>query len=174
LCFRKSKKKFVDKSRFHLLALSLMLLNSLSFRTGGQCTLSLEQTNGWLRAVWSGYITSADAMSGAMDYLAQVGPLHTLYLLNDNTSLRGPWFDSIEWLDQVWLPQAIQLGLRYIAHVVQADTHNDILTLTCAVPITDVLELQLFDDVASAQEWLRACQRPLNPPGRLSQAVRKP
>ena len=151
-----------------------MLLNSLSFRTGGQCTLSLEQTDGWLRAVWSGYITSDDAMSGAMNYLAQVGPFHTLYLLNDNTSLRGPWFDSIEWLDRVWLPQAVQLGLRYIAHVVQADTHSDILTLTCSVPITNVLELQLFDDVASAQEWLRACQRPIIPLARLSQAVRKP
>jgi hypothetical protein len=150
-----------------------MLLNSLSFRTGGQCTLSLEQTNGWLRAVWSGYITSDDAMSGAMNYLAQVGPFHTLYLLNDNTGLRGPWFDSIEWLNRVWLPQAVQLGLRYIAHVVQADTHNDILTLTCSVPIIDVLELQLFDDVASAQEWLSACQRPIERPAQLSQAVRK-
>jgi hypothetical protein len=151
-----------------------MLLNSLSFRTGGQCTLSLEQADGWLRAVWSGYITTDDAMSGALNYLAQVGPFHTLYLLNDNTSLRGPWFNSVEWLDRVWLPQAVQLGLRYIAHVVQADTHSDILTLTCQVPIADVFELQLFDDVASAQEWLRACQRPLNPPARLSQAVRKP
>ncbi|MVN78792.1 hypothetical protein GO988_20865 [Hymenobacter sp. HMF4947] len=151
-----------------------MLLNSLSFRTGGQCTLSLEQTDGWLRAVWSGYITTDDAMRGALNYLAQVGPFHTLYLLNDNTSLRGPWFDSVEWLDRVWLPQAIQLGLRYIAHVVQADTHNDILTLACPAHITDVLELQLFDDVASAQEWLRTCQLPLNSPARLSQAVRKP
>jgi hypothetical protein len=151
-----------------------MLLNSLSFRSGGQCTLSLEQTDGWLRAVWSGYITADDAMSGALNYLAQVGPFHTLYLLNDNTSLRGPWFDSIEWLDRVWLPQAIQLGLRYIAHVVQADTHNDILTVACSVPIADVFDLQIFDDVASAQEWLRACQRPLHPPARLSQAVRRP
>lgn len=136
-----------------------MLLNSLSFRTGGHCTLSLEQTEGWLRATWSGYITPTDALAGASNYLAQVGPFHSLYLLNDNTSLRGPWFDSVAWLDRVWLPQALQLGLRYIAHVVQADTHSDILTLKCPVPITDVFELQLFDDVASAQEWLRACQK---------------
>jgi hypothetical protein len=146
----------------YLLPLFPMLLNSLSFRTGGQCTLSLEQSDGWLRAAWSGYITTDDAMHGARNYLAQVGSFHTRYFLNDNTSLRGPWFDSLEWLNQVWLPQAIQLGLRYIAHVVQADTHNDILTLACPVPITDVLELQLFDDVASAQEWLRTCQQPVN------------
>jgi len=136
--------------------------------------LSLEQADGWLRAVWSGYITTDDAMSGALNYLAQVEPFHTLYLLNDNTSLRGPWFNSVEWLDRVWLPQAVQLGLRYIAHVVQADTHNDILTLACPVPITDVFELQIFDDVASAQEWLRACQQPISPPARPSHTVHKP
>ena len=138
-----------------------MLLNSKSFQTGGQCILSLEQPEGWLRATWSGYITPDDALSGASGYLARVGPFHNLYLLNDNTDLRGPWFDSLEWLDQVWLPQAIRLGLRYIAHVVQTDTHTDILTLTYPAPITDELELQLFDDVASAQDWLRACQQPL-------------
>lgn len=99
-------------------------------------------------------------MRGASNYLTQVRPFHSLYFLNDNTDLQGPWFDSLEWLNRIWLPQAIQLGQRYIAHVVQADTHTDILTLACPVPLTDVLELQLFDDLASAQEWLRNCQRP--------------
>jgi hypothetical protein len=113
-------------------------------------------------------------MNGASDYLSKVGPFHNLYLLNDNTSLQGPWFKSLRWLNQIWLPQAILLGLRYIAHVVQADTHHDILTLTCSVPITDVFELQLFNDVDSAQEWLRACQRPVDASSRLSDALRKP
>lgn len=136
--------------------------------------LSLEQNDDWLRATWSGYVTADDAMSGALNYLAQAGPFHSRYFLNDNTSLRGPWFDSVAWLDQVWLPQAIRLGLRYIAHVVQADTHNDILTLTCPAPITDTVELQLFDNVASAQEWLRACQQSMAEPAQLSQPLRKP
>jgi hypothetical protein len=142
----------------HPAPLSLTLLNSLSFGTGGHYTLSLAPADGWLHATWSGQVTPEDAMSGALDYLTHVGPIRCAYLLNDNTSLRGPWFTSLKWLERVWLPQAIDLGLRYIAHVVQADTHHDILTLFCSVPITDVFELQLFDDVASAQEWLRDCQ----------------
>ena len=151
-----------------------MLLNSLSFQTGGLCALSLEQQDGWLRATWSGYITTDDALSGALNYLEQVGPFHCRYFLNDNTSLRGPWFDSVEWLDQVWLPQAIQLGLRYIAHVVQADTHNDILTLSYPIHTTEALELQFFDDVASAQHWLRTCQQPLPAATRSDRSVREP
>jgi hypothetical protein len=139
-----------------------MLLNSLSFRTGGQCTLALEQAEGWLRATWTGHIGAAEAMQGATNYLSQVGPTHCLYLLNDNTALRGPWFDSTRWLERAWLPQAQRLGLRYVAHVVQADTHGDIMTLKYPSHyIAEALELQLFHNVATAEEWLRSCQRPV-------------
>jgi hypothetical protein len=138
-----------------------MLLQSLSFATGGQCIITYEKCAGWLRATWAGYVNPTDALSGAMTYLEQVGPLHCLYLLNDNVALQGPWFDSTSWLEAVWLPQAQLLGLRYVAHVVQADTHADILTRRYPrYHISDVLELRLFDDVATAEEWLHSCQLP--------------
>jgi hypothetical protein len=105
-------------------------------------------------------------MQGALNYLEQVGPLHCLYLLNDNVGLQGPWFDSTQWLGAVWLPQAQRLGLRYVAHVVQRDTHTDILTLKYPGHHTvDAVELQLFYDVATAEEWLRSCQQPASSVG---------
>lgn len=138
-----------------------MLLKSLAFQTGGQCTLSYEKSDGWLRATWSGYVNTIDALNGATTFLEQVGPLHCLYLLNDNVELQGPWFDSARWLEYTWFPQAQLLGLRYIAHVVQANTHTDILTLRYPRHhISEALELQLFDEVATAKEWLRSCQLP--------------
>jgi hypothetical protein len=138
-----------------------MKLNSLRFSTGGQCALTYEKADGWLRATWTGYIGIIEAMDGAVNYLEQVGPLHCLYLLNDNVGLQGPWFDSTSWLAEAWLPQAQRLGLRYVAHVVQTDTHHDILTLQYPRKyVVEALELQLFHDVATAQEWLRSCQQP--------------
>lgn len=137
-----------------------MLLNALAFTAGGRCTLTLDPSPGCLHAAWSGYITPSDAMGGAEHYLTQAKLFHSPYLLNDNSNLRGPWFDSLVWLERSWLPRARQLGLRYVAHVVQADARADILTLTCPVPTTNALELQLFDDVASARDWLRRCQPP--------------
>ena len=138
-----------------------MLLKSLSFATGGQCILSYEKADGWLRATWTGYVDTANAMQGATTYLEQVGPMHCLYLLNDNVGLQGPWFDSTRWLEAAWLPQAQRLGLRYVAHVVQSDTHADIMTLRYPPHhLVDALELQLFYDVAAAEEWLRGCQQP--------------
>jgi hypothetical protein len=146
---------------FRSLLPSDMLLKSLSFEAGGDCILTYEKRDGWLRATWSGYVDATDALSGASTYLEQVGPLHCLYLLNDNVELQGPWFESTRWLEAAWLPQAQQLGLRYLAHVVQADTHADILTLRYPRHhISDALEVQLFDDIATAEEWLRSCQLP--------------
>jgi hypothetical protein len=56
----------------------------------------------------------------------------------------------------VWAPQAAEMGLRYIAHVVQADTMHD--TISDATPENCLFELQIFDNLDEAQEWLRSCQ----------------
>jgi hypothetical protein len=142
-----------------------MLIHSLSFPMGGQCTLTFEKPAGWLRATWTGNINNEEAMLGAQNYLEQVGPFHCLYLLNDNVQLQGPWFDSTRWLEVAWLPQAQRLGLRYVAHVVQADTHHDIMTLKYPRNhVVDSLELQLFHNLAEAEDWLRTCQHPPRQP----------
>ncbi|MGI4742655.1 MAG: hypothetical protein ACRYG7_46445 [Janthinobacterium lividum] len=98
-------------------------------------------------------------MQGARNYLDKVAAYPSPFLLNNNLALHGPWFNSVEWLEHAWLPQAQRLGLRYIAHVVQADKGADILTLTQADHLYGVLELQLFHDLAAAQDWLRSCQQ---------------
>ena len=98
-------------------------------------------------------------MQGARAYLDRVAPYPSACLLNDNLALHGPWFNSVEWLEHAWLPQAQRLGLRYVAHVVQADTHADILTLTLPPQLAGLLELQLFSNLPDAEEWLRSCQQ---------------
>ena len=141
-----------------------MLINSLQFGTGGRCLLTFEEPDQWLRATWTGLINNYEAMQGARAYLTRVAPYPCACLLNDNLALRGPWFNSVEWLEHAWLPQAQRLGLRYVAHVVQADTHTDILTLTLPEPSAQDeagLELQLFYNLAEAQQWLRTCQHQL-------------
>ena len=79
------------------------------------------------------------------------------YLLNDNSHLRGPWFESLDWLAEVWVPQAAALGLHYVAHVLQTDRPADILPrrLPASVPF----DLQIFDNVDDAKRWLQQCQR---------------
>jgi hypothetical protein len=135
-----------------------MLIHSLADTDGSRCTLTFDEPNGWLRATWRGFIDTEEANRGAESYLVQLANLHNPYLLNDNTGLRGPWFDSLDWLMRIWAPQAARMGLRYVAHVVQADTKHDTVTEAPLNPAACLFELQLFDNVAVAEEWLRTCQ----------------
>ncbi|MDF7815254.1 hypothetical protein [Hymenobacter sp. YC55] len=137
-----------------------MLLNSLQFNSGGNCVLHYEESEQWLYATWSGLIGNHEAMQGALSYLDKVATHPSAFLLNNNLALQGPWFNSAEWLEHAWLPQAQRLGLRYIAHVVQADKGVDILTLTNSTQLSGSLELQLFYDLAEAKHWLHSCQHP--------------
>lgn len=141
-----------------------MLINYLPDYDGSRCTLTWEEPDGWLRATWRGFVDPNEAQRGAENYLAQAVPFQCPYLLNDNVALRGPWFDSLDWLERVWLPQALVLGLRYVAHVVQADAHDDVLTLNFPQPLVGQVELQIFVQVAEAEDWLRSCQQRLPQP----------
>jgi hypothetical protein len=135
-----------------------MLIHSLLDTDGSRCTLTYEEPNSWLRATWRGFIDSEEANRGADSYLKQLADIRCPYLLNDNTALRGPWFDSLDWLMRIWAPQAARMGLRYVAHVVQADTKHDTVTSAPLNPATCLFELQLFDNLVEAEEWLRSCQ----------------
>lgn len=120
------------------------------------CRLAYDEANHWLRATWSGYIDPLEARRGAEAYLQHAARTPSPYLLNDNSQLRGPWFDSLDWLAEVWVPQAIVLGLRYVAHVRQANRHSDILP--SHLPDSISFDLQIFDNLADAQHWLKECQ----------------
>ncbi len=119
------------------------------------CVLAYEEVNHWLRATWRGYVDPMEAMQGAEAYLRHAAHTPSLLLLNDNSRLRGPWFDSLDWLAEVWVPQAARLGLRYVAHVVQADRHSDIIPTQLATPLP--FELQIFQNLDDAQHWLMRC-----------------
>lgn len=132
----------------------MRIAKHIDLRDGSSCTLDYDEAQGWLRAVWLGYVDPREAYNGAARFLDAIEEIRCPYLLNDNSGLVGPWFDSVEWLRQVWVPRAVALGLRYIAHVAQPQDLLDDATLPQS-PFGDALRLQLFDDVASAEEWLR-------------------
>jgi hypothetical protein len=78
----------------------------------------------------------------------QQGPV--LYLLNDNSQITGPWFDSVDWLQRVWAPQAASLGLRYVAHVAQPHTEADLGSVLVSEPFSNHFEVQVFSSSEDA------------------------
>lgn len=130
-----------------------MLLNlTTDPRDHSSCALSYDETERWLQAIWRGHVDQTEAMRGADAYLQHAAQQPCAFLFNDNSRLVGPWFESLEWLMHIWVPQAERLGLRYVAHVVQADQHHDIFTRShTSLPF----ELQIFQDREDALHWLR-------------------
>jgi hypothetical protein len=136
-----------------------MFLNTnVDSRDHSSCALFYDEAEHWLRATWRGYVDPVEAMHGAEAYLTHAIQTPSAMLLNDNSQLTGPWFESTDWLAHVWVPQAERLGLRYVAHVVQADQHHDVIT--SLKPTTLPFELQVFHELVQAQHWLRGCRIP--------------
>lgn len=117
------------------------------------CALSYNEHELWIQAVWQGYVDPVEATRGAQAYLQRATQKPSAYLFNDNSKLRGPWFESLDWLLDVWVPEANRLGLRYVAHLVQADTQHDVFTGRNLSKLP--FELQIFQDKDDALAWLR-------------------
>ena len=139
-----------------------MVIFALPDAVQPRCVLEYDEPNRWLRATWRGFVSTELAARSAEQYLVSPPVMACAYLLNDNTTLHGPWFDSAAWLQDVWAPQAAAVGLRYIAHVVQRDAGADVLSVQFPTGTTIPVQLQLFYDVQQAEEWLRSCQAEAN------------
>jgi hypothetical protein len=139
----------------------MQVLPRIVRRANGQafCTTEYNAAERWLRTTWQGFVSPADAEQGAQAALEPLDISGVHYLLNDNSQLQGPWFDSVDWLQRVWAPQATQLGIRYIAHVLQPHTEADLNGVLNQDPFAGQFELQLFSTVEEATAWLRDCRR---------------
>jgi hypothetical protein len=138
-----------------------MLLNVNTDPTdNSSCTLVFDETEQWLSTTWKGYVDALEAREGAAAYLRHAVQQPCALLLNDNYGLRGPWFDSLDWLVDVWVPQAGRMGLRHVAHIIQADRHDDTIS-SQPLPYHLPFDLQIFREVEDAKQWLRQCRQQL-------------
>ena len=122
------------------------------------CQLQYNSKRQWLRVTWAGYVGADYAREGALVSLEMLRELHCPYLLNDNSQLEGPWFDSLLWLAQEWGPAAAATGLQYVAHVVRHGTFASTFIATPSHQLFTKFEIQIFDNLSEATEWLLSCQ----------------
>lgn len=139
----------------------MQVLPRIVRRANGQafCTTDYIAAERWLRTTWQGFVSPTDAEQGAQAAVEPLDISEVPYLLNDNSQLQGPWFDSVEWLQRVWAPQAARLGIRYVAHVLQPHTEATLNGVLSRDPFAGQFEFQLFSNVEEATAWLRDCRR---------------
>ncbi len=129
-------------------------------RANGQefCRTSYCQTNNWLQATWKGFVSTQEGQYGADEIRRLLQLTKSPYFLNDNSEVRSPWFDSIDWLEHLWLPNIEANSLCYVAHIMQPHVGDGLGLLLGHDLFAGKFDFQLFTTRAEAASWLRECQ----------------
>lgn len=132
-----------------------------SLRRGDDSTYLTVERNArenWIHACWYGRQTLGTVMDGGLTYLNMLREEPCARLLNDHSNLVGTFTEANDWIQQVWTPLIIGAGLRYIAQVVSPDIFGQLSIENLQSRIGGQLDLHLFEDLQTAQQWLRSQQ----------------
>ena len=119
-------------------------------------TAERNREEGWIYAHWVGVQTRHTVMEGGMAYVEMLRAEPCSKLLNDHRELVGRFLDANDWIAQVWTPLIMQAGLRYFAHVLSPGIFGQISIEDLHQRIGNQFEMQFFEDIEAAKEWLRS------------------
>ncbi|WBO85539.1 hypothetical protein [Hymenobacter yonginensis] len=124
------------------------------------CQVEYDARNHWLRTTWYGFVNPQQALQSIVSHLDLLSsPLAPLFL-NDNSRVLNPWFDSLTWLRYVW-ESTNTPPPSCVAHVMQPGASANVGDLDTSWTRNAGTDLQLFESVCEAEEWLHTCQHKL-------------
>lgn len=121
--------------------------------TASNVTAYYDRVNDWLYLDWHGEITLNSIRSNCLQLARCFLFRRYKRILNDNTNVVKTTPEVATWLANDFLPYLRLLGIEYIAWIcshdmqIQNDTEIALENLTSPV-------VALFDDMATAYEWL--------------------
>jgi hypothetical protein len=110
----------------------------------------------WIYADWVGYPTANNVAAGALAYLNWMQKEQLHGVLNDNRHLVGRWDNSLDWLQQTWLPHAAKCGLRYWAHLDNPGAMSAASATALRQLVGGQFKVEIFQELGAAEQWLRA------------------
>lgn len=117
-------------------------------------TIEEDKENRWIHVVWMGYLTAENIKAGATAYIEALSKEKFNCVLNDTRLVIGPWDHSMDWIIDVWSHAAAKAGLEHFAMIVSPETMAEASAANFTNHLT-AFEAQLFEDLQSAQKWLR-------------------
>ena len=112
------------------------------------------KSEGWIYSCWSGSVSDEQVKLGAAKNLPLIKEHKCGFILNDNRELSGNWSASNDWIEEEFLPQAADAGLKYIAHVFSPKFITKFSAVDLGVRDLPVIS-KTFNNLEKAQEWLR-------------------
>ena len=116
-------------------------------------TIETDTVNRWILVDWIGYLTADSIKAGAQAYTDALAKSGFSCVLNDTRSVRGPWDHSMDWVINVWAPNAAAAGLKYFAMVSTPESLADGSAANFYAQLT-AFQAEVFDNLSSARGWL--------------------
>ncbi|WP_018479748.1 hypothetical protein [Pontibacter roseus] len=121
-------------------------------------TIYFDEQENWVYNDWSGYVSPENVEQGSLAVLAALEKYKVPYGLNDNRHLVGRWDQSVDWIEQQWIPRATAAGLRYYAHVVDGESFAAASSADMLNRVQGRFRMRIFQDMQEARDWLRSCR----------------
>jgi hypothetical protein len=119
-----------------------------------QLTVHHDVVNDWLYSQWKGRHNAETVPVCAAHVFACLEVTKCQKLLSDHTELTGDWQAVAMRVGSEALAQTAARGVRAIAWVYGPDYHDQ-LAMHLAVSVATRPVIAIFDDVASACQWLQ-------------------
>ena len=114
-----------------------------------------DERGGYLYVDWKGPQTTEQVMAGCEAMLRLLSGCRVSKVLNDNTRVVGSWAGAATWGEVDWFPRMRAAGLRAFAWVQSADERSRSAANRAAFEAGFDRMILLFDDLRSAEGWLR-------------------
>lgn len=120
------------------------------------CTIEYKKDLNYVYANWIGFVTVENVMEGATKVLEFFKTTQCPNFINDNRQLTGPWRNANEWIETVWTPKALELGLKRFAFVVSPNIFGELSAKDLGVRLDALgFEMKSFKDFDEAESWLK-------------------
>lgn len=115
----------------------------------------LNTVHKWLYADWTGEQTKESVLRGCELIKQFMQSEQCFKLLNDNSKVTKSWLDAPEWLSSEWFPAISAAGLRNFALVYTTEQFNRRPTVETMGFRSDTCITITFNDLETAQAWLK-------------------
>lgn len=122
------------------------------------CEMHYDEENKWIYATWDGYADLEAIKSWGKSYLKMVKETGCPYFLNDDSKSSGPWTNALEWIESFLIPNAIENGVRFYAHVLSESAFAALSSQELNSKIADIFEIGSFNNADDAKKWLKEMQ----------------
>jgi len=118
--------------------------------------ISYDAANHWLYNQWIGVYDEAAVRERVQDVFACLATQPCPRILSDHSQLTGNWLSASVWIGEHYFERLVKYGITHFAWVYSA-AYPDRLAMEKTLSFTTHPVVAIFDDVASAYEWLRQC-----------------